>query len=105
LEALPCLLSLCDYILFAYLTGMRKGEVSSLTWKNLEGDTLRLPGKNSKNGEGRVIPLEGELRELIERRKAARQIGTNGAIQLSELIFRREGRPVYEFRKSWRTAL
>lgn len=93
-----------DFVLFAYLTGMRKGEIASLVWRNVEADTIRLPGKHSKNGEARLIPLEGELKDVIERRRAARQIEINGTIQLAEHIFHRDGEPTTAFRRSWKTA-
>lgn len=93
-----------DFVLFAYLTGMRKGEIASLVWKNVEGDTIRLPGKHSKNGEARVIPFECELKSLIERRRAARQIELNGTVQLAEHIFHRQGANIAYFQRSWRTA-
>ena len=93
-----------DFVLFAYLTGMRKGEIASLVWRNVEADTIRLPGKHSKNGEARLIPLEGELKDVIERRRAARQIEVNGTIQLAEHIFHRDGESMAYFRRSWKTA-
>jgi integrase len=93
-----------DFCRFAYLTGWRKGEVSSLLWEDLDGDVIRLRGENSKNGEGRSIVLEGRLPELIDRRKAARQVERGDAVMLSEYIFHLDGEPVREFRKSWATA-
>ena len=93
-----------DFCLFGYLTGMRKGEIASLRWQCLANDVLWLEAKHSKNRKPRPIPLVGELGEIIERRKAARQIERNGTVELSPLIFHRGGEPVREFRKSWRTA-
>jgi integrase len=87
---------LTDVILFAWCTGMRLGEIRSLAWKNLEGDILVLRAESAKNGHSRTIPLEGELAELIERRWQLRG--------KSELIFHRNGRPVGNFRKSWKKA-
>ncbi|HUD75960.1 MAG TPA: hypothetical protein VMQ76_12885, partial [Terracidiphilus sp.] len=37
---------------FDYLTGWRKGEITSLEWADVEGDVVRLKGINAKNGEG-----------------------------------------------------
>ncbi len=63
-----------DFILFAYITGMRRGEVQSLRWSDIHGDAITLRPENSKNSEARTIPLEGELGELIERRREARKV-------------------------------
>jgi integrase len=63
---------LADFTLFGWHTGMRKGEIASLRWEDMDGDVIVLAAKNAKNGEGRTIPCVGELAELIARRKAAR---------------------------------
>ncbi len=97
-------IALADFTLFAWLTGMRKGEIASLRWEDLDGDCIRLRAENAKNGTPRLIPLEGELSTLIARRKAARQVKVNDTVMLSALIFHRQGDPVREFRKSWASA-
>jgi integrase len=95
---------LADFTLFAWLTGMRKGEIASLAWEDVDGDCIRLRAENAKNGHSRLIPLEGELSELIARRKAARQVKVKDTVMLASSIFHREGVPITEFRKSWRSA-
>lgn len=95
---------LADFTLFAWLTGMRKGEIASLRWEDVDGGCIRLRAENAKNGTARLIPLEGELAELIARRKAARQVKVKETVMLSALIFHRKGEPIREFRKSWGTA-
>jgi integrase len=96
--------ALADFTLFGWLTGMRKSEISSLTWENYDGDSIRLRADCAKNGNARLIPLEGELVELMERRKAARQVKSKNAVTLSAFIFHRGGAPIKEFRKAWSTA-
>src|SRR5713226_2193020 len=78
-----------DFCRWAYLKGMRKGEIRSLTWETFDRETwtLRLHARNAKTGHGRQIPLEGELRSVIERRVAVRRLDR-------PLIFHREGQPV-----------
>jgi integrase len=95
---------LSDFVLFGWLTGMRKSEISSLRWQDMTGDEIRLRAENAKTGEGRSIPFEGELAELIERRKKVRKFKIKDVETSSPLIFHRKGDPVCEFRKSWRTA-
>jgi integrase len=94
-----------DFVLFAYITGMRRGEVQSLRWSDIHGDTITLRPENSKNSEARTIPLEGELEEVIERSKAARRVERkDGSVLISEYIFHLNGRPIGEFRKAWAMA-
>jgi integrase len=93
-----------DFARFAACTGMRKGEIASLTWNDIEGDVLTLRGENSKNGESRSIPLVGQLAEIAKRRQSTRRVEVNGTTQLCNFIFHRKGLPVAEFRKSWQSA-
>ena len=94
-----------DFILFAYITGMRRGEVQSLRWSDIHGDAITLRPENSKNNEARMIPLEGELGELIERRREARKVKKeDGTTLAAEYIFHLKGEPIASFRKAWATA-
>jgi integrase len=104
-----------DFARWGYFTGWRKGEISSLRWNelNLENRQIRLRGQFSKNGEPRMVPLMGELWEIIQRRwKARRYRGLNGETVISQLVFFRQkgrgvpktGAPVAEFRKTWKAA-
>jgi hypothetical protein len=79
-------------------------KIVALGWETVEGDTIRLRGEDSKNDEPRVIVLEGELAELMARRKAARLIKTDTGHMLAALVFHREGKPIGDFRKAWQTA-
>ena len=66
LSYLPADLS--DFIRGLWLTGMRRGELASLTWADLDDDLLILRADHTKNGHSRTVPLEGELKELIALR-------------------------------------
>lgn len=52
----------------AYLTDWRKGEILGLKWNqvDLEAGLIRIDPGITKGGEGRLLPLHGELREVIE---------------------------------------
>jgi integrase len=93
-----------DFVRFAFLVGWRKGEVASLSWSDVEGDCIRLCPENAKNGEGRMIVLEGELSELIERRRAARALEKPTGTVLASLIFHHGGQPLVDLRKAWARA-
>ena len=101
-ENLPVYLQ--DYALFGYLVGWRKSEIASLRWEDVEGDVIRLRAKHSKTREPRIITLDGELGELMERRRAARQVRTVSGPMLADLVFHHDGQPIVDYRKVWRTA-
>jgi integrase len=64
-----------DIARFGYLCGWRRGEIMPLRWNAVDrvAREVRLRRlRTSKNGQGRVLPLEGELWDLTERRWTAR---------------------------------
>ena len=44
-----------DFCLFGFLVGWRKEEISVIGWDQVEDDTIRLSGTETKNGEPRMI--------------------------------------------------
>lgn len=97
-----------DFSWFAYLTGWRKGELQTLAWAdvNREATTILLRQEHSKNKESRLLPLVGELAEIIERRWQARVIeDDDGSTRLAEFVFHcSDGSAVGDFRHAWATA-
>ena len=89
-----------DVLDFAYYTGWRKSEITELTWGEVDllGHCLRLDPKRSKNKDGRVLPLVGPLWHVIERRVRCRRIET------PHVFHYRAGRPVGNWRKTWKEA-
>jgi integrase len=86
---------LADPTLFAFLSSWRRGEILSITWPDVDSDTIRLRAEHSKEGEARSLALEGELAELIHRRRAC---------QYGPLVFHHDGHPITDMRKSWTKA-
>jgi integrase len=88
-----------DFLTWFYWTGMRPGEIRSLTWACFDRETwtVRLHAKDAKTGFGRAIALEGPLQEIIRRRLSVRQFGC-------DLIFHQRGKSIGEFRKRWNRA-
>ena len=63
--------------------------------------TIYLHAENSKSRKPESVPLEGELREIIEHcRAAAVWQSEDGQAHFSEYVFHNEGQPVGDFRKA-----
>jgi integrase len=96
-----------DFTRWAYLTAWRKGEIASLRWSDVdvEGRTLRLSWRRSKNKKARTMTLAGELATIIERRSAARTtLVVKKGIEPDRVFFRDDGSPVQDFKKAWASA-
>lgn len=89
-----------DGYLFTLYTGMRRAEVESLQWSNLDLEHGELLVKDTKNRHDLHIPLNRQAMEILKRRQAAadgvfvfpqaRAGGKNrtGHIQLSALMLK-----------------
>jgi integrase len=57
-------------LLVAYHTGMRKGEILTLRWGqiDLKRGTIRLRSVDTKTGEGRIVPMNQAIRALVAER-------------------------------------
>ncbi len=88
-----------DPIAFLYLSGWRLGEMKALEWcdVDLAGKVVRLRPEISKNKDGRLLPLSGELFEIIQRAQAKRRPDC-------PFVLHRDGEPVGDFRKAWSKA-
>lgn len=88
-----------DPVAFLYLSGWRVGEMRRLEWRDVDlaGRVIRLRPELSKNKDGRLLPLAGELLEVIERAAARRRLDC-------PFVFHVDGEPIGEFRKTWKAA-
>ncbi len=89
--------------LFAYRCGWRRGEVEGLTWEQINIEAREAWLFNSKNGRRRVLPLEAELWDVIQRRRAARAYESPAGPALSAFVFHRAGKRLGDWRKTWAT--
>ncbi len=87
-----------DALDFSMLCAWRKQQVLTLRWENILKDEIRVSGDATKGEDSHVIPLVPALREIIERRRAARVLG-------SPWVFcRKDGSRVRNFVKAWKAA-
>ncbi len=91
--------SLADMIEFLFLTGWRKTEALKLAWDEIHWDEghVMLQGDRVKNGDARVLPLAGKVREIIERRRADQRPDC-------PWVFHRDGHERLDLSRSWDTA-
>src|SRR5215831_6417246 len=96
-ENLPAHLK--DPVTFLYHSGWRVSEMKALEWRDVDlpGKVVRLRPEISKNKDGRLLPLQGELLEIIERAKQARQLSC-------PYVFHDNGEAIGDFRKVWKGA-
>src|SRR5262249_1978120 len=50
------------------LTGCRADEIGSLSWAEVFGDKIVLPGTRTKNGRDHIVPLSGLAQSIIAAR-------------------------------------
>ncbi|MCF6777868.1 site-specific integrase [Thiotrichales bacterium 19X7-9] len=56
-----------NIVLVAYYTGMRRGEIFSLDWSDIDFKTnqITLDKNNTKSGKTRSIPMHGNIRQML----------------------------------------
>jgi integrase len=90
-----------DFVEWLFYTGMRRGEAMKLKWEYVHEargrSELRIPATDTKNRKARVIPIVAALQPIIRRRRRVRRFDC-------PLIFHRDGKRIWEFRKSWESA-
>ena len=97
-------------IRFAYATAWRRSEWTDLEWSSvdLEGGEIRLAGADTKSGQGRVFPLVGEVKEIIEEQHARKKAWEQKHGEAVSLVFwrptRKGAKPLGDFRESWEKA-
>jgi integrase len=101
-EALPDYLK--PVVTFAYKTGWRIGEISSLKWSNVDLNnwTVRLNPGETKNDKGRIIYLDTELQGIIADLWQARKVSG----RLTEYVFMNADGTgsIKRITTSWKTA-
>lgn len=86
-------------VLTALHTGMRRGEILSLTWEQVDLRRGEVHVVQSKNGEGRVIPMTAALKEELGRLHADRCCNHVFTTML------KPRRPMKDIRSAWEGTL
>jgi len=89
-----------EYLDFAYYSGWRRGEVIGLTWREIDmaGSVIRLDPDRSKTRTGRLLPMSPPLKEVLQRRVAARRLDCL-------MVFHRDGdEDMNDWWKAWKAA-
>jgi integrase len=89
-------------VTFAFWTGCRKGEILALRWAQVDfhESIVRLEPGETKNDEARIIPLAGELLEMLRMQKQIRDTRWPE----SPWVFARRGKPIRSIRGAWDAA-
>lgn len=93
-------------VLLALTTGARRGELTRLRWCDIDVERGEAHVRETKNGQPRVLPLVGALREqlrgFLDEDVARFKLGTP-----SQLVFGSRIRPkvAFNFEEAWREAL
>ena len=89
-------------ITFGYYTGCRKNEILLLLWEQVDliARVVRLNPGETKNDEGRVIPLAGALLEMLMMQRQIR----DQRWPECPWVFFRYGKRIKDFRGAWEEA-
>ncbi|MBS1955267.1 MAG: tyrosine-type recombinase/integrase [Cyanobacteria bacterium SZAS-4] len=94
-----------DFILFCLLTGVRKSNILSMCWSdvNLDSQTWTIPGEKTKNNQQQVVPLGDEEMKVLQPR-FLRNFDADG-IGKSPFVFPGKGKTghLVDPKKSWTT--
>jgi site-specific recombinase XerD len=95
---------------FGYLTGWRvRSEVLPLTWDRVDfaAGVVRLEPNTTKNDEGREFPFDAlpELKDLLERQRAATKGLERSIGRIIPHVFHRGGAPIKGYTRAWEAAV
>ncbi len=83
-------------LITALNTGMRKGEILSLKWSNVDFKNGVIVVEGTKNGEIRKIPMNQKLTQALQNDKK---------VSKGEYVFSENGKPYQDLKTGWWSAL
>jgi integrase len=93
-----CPLHIRPVVMIGFYMGLRLSEIINLTWPevDLKKGFVRLTANRTKTDSARSVPIHPEVREILQT--LPRGLHT-------DRVFLFDGKPFYEFKRSWKTAL
>jgi integrase len=91
----------------AYYTSWRvASEILTRQWKHVDltAGWLRLEPGETKNGEGRMFPLTGRLRQVLEEQRERTRVVEREQGRIVPWLFHRDGERVKSIRRPWERA-
>ena len=87
-------------VVLALSTGMRKGEIFNLTWRNVDFKKELILIPETKNASFKAVPLVGHTKNLLQKLGKVRRLDT-------DLVFPSKSEPSQpvDIRKPWETAI
>jgi integrase len=85
-------------VILGISTGMRRSEILTLTWADIDFERQRIVLRETKNGEVRVLPLVGTALQILKRHKEIRS--TSSALLFPGID---PEKPI-DFRSAWHVA-
>jgi integrase len=85
-----------------YHTGVRKGELLMVRWPqvDLKSKEIRLRHGETKNDEGRTLPIYGDMMPWLQMAHAQHQ----AQFPACQWVFQQDGEHIKSFRKAWASA-
>lgn len=87
-------------VILALSTGGRRGELTSLTWQDIDLERGVLRFEKTKNSEARAVPLMGKAHELLTELKRTRR-----RLDCQYIFPRADGKAPIDMNKHWLIAL
>jgi len=86
-------------LVIAYHTGARKGEIRSIQKEriDLKAKRIHLPGRTTKNGRPRYLPIYGDMAAELE-------LAVSACDRKCPFLVQDKGQPVFDFEKAWSSA-
>lgn len=95
-------------VVMALSTGARKNEILNLKWDDIDFGRGQIVLHETKNGERRVIPLQGHAMSLMYAHSKVRILGCPYVFPSDIVKRNKEGKPIYmpmDTRRAWEYAI